>query len=68
MLGGSASGYPKGWNPATGLGMPPECQCFTGGFSEVYPEESGLYAGTRRDQNTMVQGTQRFRQVQAAGA
>ena len=24
MLGGSASGYPKGWNPATGLGMPPE--------------------------------------------
>ena len=24
VQGGSASGYPKGWNPATGLGMPPE--------------------------------------------
>ena len=24
VQGGSASGFPKGWNPATGLGMPPE--------------------------------------------
>ena len=24
VLGGSASGFPKGWNPATGYGMPPE--------------------------------------------
>ena len=24
MQGGSASGLPKGWNPATGYGMPPE--------------------------------------------
>ena len=24
VLGGSASGYPKGWNPATGYGMPPD--------------------------------------------
>jgi len=24
VQGGSVSGYPKGWNPATGLGMPPE--------------------------------------------
>ena len=24
VQGGYASGYPKGWNPATGLGMPPE--------------------------------------------
>ena len=23
VQGGSASGYSKGWNPATGLGMPP---------------------------------------------
>ena len=24
MQGGSASGFPKGWNPATGYGMPPD--------------------------------------------
>ena len=24
VQGGSVSGFPKGWNPATGLGMPPE--------------------------------------------
>ena len=24
VQGGSASGYPKGWNPATGYGMPPD--------------------------------------------
>jgi len=24
VQGGSASGFPKGWNPATGYGMPPE--------------------------------------------
>ena len=24
VQGGSASGFPKGWNPATGYGMPPD--------------------------------------------
>jgi len=24
VQGGSESGFPRGWNPATGLGMPPE--------------------------------------------
>ena len=24
IQGGSALGYPRGWDPATGLGMPPE--------------------------------------------
>ena len=24
VQGGSASGFPRGWDPATGLGMPPE--------------------------------------------
>ena len=44
------------------------CRCVLPSGSPRGIPRKWLWVGTRRDQNAMVQGTQGFRQVQAAGA